>query len=195
MKFSEQQALILERLIEAIETDDAMPARIGPKKFGSAMPDYFQNDKEVWILEFEDLREKMRFRTRQRRDERHRQAERRAKCSTARITRMEEALDWVLKWIWDQDVRTCLLAYVTVRARNQDWSRFLSARNRRHSQKKAWVRQSTYRWISKSIQMIEQQLSKNDLFLQEDGSCVLRHEQAERAGKSGTVGFACADAA
>ncbi|ASP55466.1 hypothetical protein [Sinorhizobium meliloti] len=37
MSLNDVQAAILERLIEALDTDIAMPGRIGPKMYGSAM--------------------------------------------------------------------------------------------------------------------------------------------------------------
>ncbi|RYE61077.1 MAG: hypothetical protein EOO82_02415 [Oxalobacteraceae bacterium] len=195
MKLTETQALIMERLIEAIETDDAMPGRTGPRQFGSAMPETALSDKEIWVLEFEDLREKMRFRTRQRWDHGNRQAERRSKCTPARISRMEETLGWVIQWLWDTDVRQCLLGFATVRARGWDWNRFVTSRNRRNRNKKAWVRQTTYRWISKSLQILEQHLSKNGVSLRETEDCGVRQIRAENHHKFDIIGFVRADAA
>jgi hypothetical protein len=174
MNLTIQQTLILERLIEAIETDDAMPGRPGPRQFGSAMPDTSLTDKEIWVLEFEDLREKMEFRTRQRWDHGNRQASRRAKCSPSRISRMEEALGWVGQWLWDADARQCLLGFATVKARGWDWNRFVTNRNRKFRNKNAWIRQTTYRWISKSLQILEQQLSKSGVLLQDAEDCPVR---------------------
>jgi hypothetical protein len=187
MKLTEQQALIMERLIEAMETDAALPVRIGPQKFGSSMPDYLHTEKDFWILELEDLKEKSRYRTRQRRDERHRAAERRAKCTARRISRMEQAFDWIIQWVWDAEVRECLMAYATVQARGWEWKRYVSARNRRNPKKKAWVSQNSYRWISKSLQIIEQQLVKRDVLLTAEGDCQVIHETAKGAGKSITM--------
>jgi hypothetical protein len=187
MKLTEQQALILERLIEAIETDIALPVRVGPRKFGNSMPDYLHTEKDFWILELEDLQTKSRYRTRQRRDERHRAAERRSKCSAHRISRMEQALDWVIKWVWDAEVRECLLAYATVKAQSWDWGRFLNNRNRQNPQKRAWVRQNSYRWICKSLQIIDQQISKSGFLLGEDGDLLVRQIRPEHTGKSITV--------
>lgn len=184
MKISDQQAIILERLIEAMETDNALPMSIGPRKFGTAMPDYLQTEAEYFVLEREDWTDRRRYLTRQRRNERHRAAERRAKCTSERITRMELAFDWVIDWIWDEDTRKCLLAYAKVKALGWDWNRYVSARNRKNPRKKAWVRQNTYRWIAKSLQIIEQQIAKAGFFLNNEGDLQVRQITAELGCKS-----------
>ncbi|WP_256442645.1 hypothetical protein [Ensifer sp. PDNC004] len=38
MSLTDTQAAILERLIEAIDTDLAMPGRVGPKMYGNSIP-------------------------------------------------------------------------------------------------------------------------------------------------------------
>ena len=187
MKLTEQQALILERMVEAMETDIALPVRIGPQKFGSSMPDYIHTEKDFWILELEDLKEKRRYRTRQRRDERHRAAERRAKCTASRISRMEQAFDWIIQWVWDAEVRECLMAYATVQARGWEWNRYVTNRNRRNPTKRAWVSQNSYRWISKSLQIIEHQIVKGGFSLNSEGDLQVIHEAAEHTGKSHTT--------
>jgi hypothetical protein len=184
MKLTSQQALILERLVEAMETDIALPVRVGPRMFGSSMPDYLHTEKDFWILELEDLQEKSRYRTRQRRDERHRAAERRAKCTARRISRMEQAFDWIIKWVWDAEVRECLMAYAMVRARGWQWSRYVTSRNRRHPKKSAWISQNSYRWISKSLQIIEQHLVKTSFSLNNEGDLQVIQIEAESTGKS-----------
>jgi hypothetical protein len=184
MKLTDQQAFILERLVEAMETDIALPVSIGPRKFGSSMPDYIHTEKDFWILELEDLRSRRSDLTRQRRDERHRAAHRRALCTPARISRMERSFDWVIQWVWDAEVRECLLAYVTVKARGWDWGRFVNARNRRNPKKKAWLRQNSYRWISKSLQIIEQQISKSGFLLDGAGDLQVRQIEPKPTCKS-----------
>lgn len=189
MKLTEQQAIILERLVEAMETDIALPVRIGPRKFGSSMPDYIQTEADYFVLEREDWTARRRDLTRQRRDERHRVAHQRALCSSQRVSRMEQSFDWIIQWVWDAEVRECLMGYVTVKARGWDWGRYVSSRNRRKPQKKAWIRQNSYRWISKSLQLIEQQIVKSGLLLTDEGNLQVRQIEAKQAGKSITSGL------
>jgi hypothetical protein len=186
---SEQQALILERLVEAMETDIALPVRVGPRMFGSSMPDYLQTDKEVWLLEREEWTDNRRDLTKRRHAERHRQAERRAKCTAKRISRMEEAFEWIIRYVWDAEVRECLMAYATVKARSWDWGRFVTQRNRRNPQKKPWLRQNCYRWISKSLQIIEQQISNSGFLLDNEGGLQMRQIRPELTCKSITSGL------
>ncbi len=47
MKLTASHSMILERLIEAMETDDALPVSIGPKMFGSSFPEYVHTVAEV----------------------------------------------------------------------------------------------------------------------------------------------------
>jgi hypothetical protein len=187
MKLNEQQALILERLIEAMETDIALPVKVGPRMFGSSMPEYIHSEKDIWILEREDLTAKRKFLTRQRRDERHRAAQQRALCTPRRISRMEQAFDWIIRWVWDAEVRECLMAYAMVKARGWEWTRYVSNRNRRYPKKRAWISQNSGRWISKSLQIIEQQLVKGGFFLTAEGDCQVIHETAKGTGKSITM--------
>ncbi len=57
MSMTEAQAIILERLIEAMETDIALPIRVGPKAFGSSMPEYLHTAAENFAREREDWKE------------------------------------------------------------------------------------------------------------------------------------------
>lgn len=132
---TEAQNGILERLIEAFETDIAMPVRVGPQAFGSSMPDYIHTPAENFAREREDIADGGRWKKDMIAAERRR-TERRAKCSRERISRMEEAFGWVRTSIWDDETRQVLLAYAEVKARGWDWSRYLTNRNRRNPQKR-----------------------------------------------------------
>lgn len=155
MKLTDSHSMILERLIEAMETDDALPVSIGPKMFGSSMPEYVHTVAEENERRREDYRQTGGFRIREDEAAERRKTERRARCSRARISRMEEAFSWVQEAVPNERNRKCLLAFVLVKARGWDWSRYVTNRNRRFTTEKAWVRQKTYEWISKSLQQIE----------------------------------------
>lgn len=184
MKLTETQGTILERLIEAMETDIALPVRIGPQMFGSSMPDYVHSEHEYFVLEREDETERKQHLTRQRKNERRREIERRAKCTKERISRMERTFDAVIKSVADEEIRDCLLDYAMVKARGWDWGRFVTSRNRRNPQKRAWVRQNTYRWILKALQFIEARPANLELLLPDLGALPVRQIGPESTGKS-----------
>lgn len=189
MALSEGQATILERLIEAMETDIALPVRVGPKSFGSSMPDYIHTAAENFVREREDLEHTGGARTREDRDAERRRTERRAKCSSVRISRMEAAFDWVRQYIFDDEARQVLLAYAEVKARGWDWSRYIAARNKRNPKKKAWVRRTLYRWIVRSLQIIEQKTAQTAPLWRTVDDLQMAHEAAKGAGKSITSGL------
>ncbi|WP_245278320.1 hypothetical protein [Ensifer aridi] len=184
MSLNDVQAAILERLIEALDTDIAMPGRIGPKMYGSAMPAPLVSEAELILLEFVDAHETDGMHIRHRNNAIDAGIERRAKCSKERIGRMEEALAWVPRFVWDDEMRIAILAYAEVKARGWDWSRYIETRNRRHSQKKAWVKRTLYRWIEKSLQQIECELAKTSTLLMDTAGLHVAHEEAQSTGKS-----------
>jgi hypothetical protein len=157
---TEQQATILERLIEAFETDIALPIRVGPQAFGSSMPDYIHTPAENFAREREDIADGNRWKKDMEKEERRRTL-RRAKCTRERVTQMEEAFDWIRKYIWDDDARQVLLAYAEVKARGWDWSRYITNRNRKNPQKPAWVKRTVQRWIVRSLQIIDQNVRQS----------------------------------
>ncbi len=180
---TEAQAGILERLIEAFETDIALPVRVGPQAFGSSMPDYIHTPAENFAREREDIAEGGRWKKDMVAAERRR-TERRAKCSRERISRMEEAFDWIRRFIWDDETRQVLLAYAEVKARGWDWSRYLTNRNRRNPQKKAWVKRTVQRWIVRSLQIIEEGVRQNGTVWPLETGLQVAHEEAKHTGKS-----------
>lgn len=189
MKMSETEQKILERLIEAQETDDALPLGSGPKMFGNAMPDYIHSDNDLFVLEREDLQKTGGKNWVQTKNARRQQIERRAKASRERISRMEEAFQWISGAIVDVNHRKCLLAYCLVRARGWNFDRYVSARNRKVAQENAWNRRTVYRWIAKSIQQIEDYLHKGSLPLSLQGDCPMSQVEAEITHKSITSGL------
>ena len=189
LSLTDTQAVILERLIEAIDTDIAMPGRVGPKMYGNSMPSYLISESDLVLLEFVDSHETGGMHIRHRNSAIDAGVERKAKCSRQRITRMEEALEWVPASVWDHEMRIVLFAYAEVKARGWDWSRYIESRNRRHPKKKAWVKRTLYRWIEKSLQQIECELLKKSVFLMDTAGLQVAHEEAKHTCKSITSGL------
>ena len=185
---TEQQETILERLIEAFETDIALPVRVGPQSFGSSMPDYIHTPAENFAMEREDIAEGRRWKKDMEAEERRRTI-RRAKCSRERITRMDEAFDWIRKYIWDEDARQVLLAYAEVKARGWEWSRYINTRNRKNPKKTAWVKRTVQRWIVRSLQVIESHVRQTGTIWPLEGGLQVSHEGAKHTGKSITSGL------
>lgn len=191
LTITDRQAAILERIIEAAETDSALPMRVGPKMFGSCLPesvetedDMFQIERQEWAISGSGEGDGTPFMIKVRHDVRNSQAERRAKCSRPRIGRMEEAFEWIRAFCFDAELRTVLMAYADVKAKKWDWERFIQARNRRFPQKKAWMKRTLYRWIEKALQQVDEGLSKNDLLLRDGAGLQLAHREAKDRGKS-----------
>lgn len=189
LSLSDYEAAILERLIEALDTDHALPVRVGPKMYGTAMPDFLLDPGTLNNLDFVDFHQTKGMHTRHRNAAIDAVTERRAKCSKLRIGRMEEALAWVPRFVWDEDIRKVLLAYAEVKARGWDWSRALQERNRRSPQKKQWTRRTVYRWIEKSLQQISAGLLKNAIILHDTAGLQVAHEEAKPSCKSITSGL------
>lgn len=181
---TEAQGLILERLIEAMETDIALPVRVGPRSFGSSMPEYVHTSAETFAREREDVSETGGSRTREDRNAQRRLTERRRRCSAERISRMEEAFDWIRRFIFDEEARQVLLAYIEVKARGWEWGRYISNRNRTNPKKTAWVKRTVQRWIVRSLQIIEQHIGQSDLIWRTMGGLQVAHEEAKHTGKS-----------
>lgn len=184
LSLNDAQAAILERVIEAIDTDIAMPGRVGPKMYGNSMPAYLVSEAELVTQEFIDMHETGGQYVEQRNNERSISIEKRAKRSRDRIGRMEEALAWVPRFVWDHEMRIVLFAYAEAKARGWDWSRYIEKRNRRQPQKKAWVKRTLYRWIEKSLQQVETGLRNDEILLRDTAGLQVAHGEAERTGKS-----------
>lgn len=189
MKITEREAIVLERLIQAMETDIALPARVGPKAFGSSMPEYLHTEQELYVLEREDLTETGGKRWNERKKAKRLETERRARCTRERITEMEEAFGWVIAYISDEDRRKVLLAYAEVKARGWQWERYLSNRNRRNPAKRAWVKRTVQRWIVHSLQEIAVRTAKSASFLHDRAHLLMAQIEPEHGGKSITSGL------
>jgi hypothetical protein len=142
---TEQQETILERLIEAFETDIALPVRVSPQFFGSSMPDYIHTPAENFAMAREDTAGGRRWKKDMEAEERRRTM-RRAKCSRERISRMEEAFDWIRKYIWDEDARQVLLAYAEVKPADGSGAATSRRETGKTRRRAAWVKRTVQRW-------------------------------------------------
>ena len=183
LAISEPQAVILERLIEAVETDQALPLATGPKMFGNAWPETVTSEDEIRELEREENRDWKTYQTRQRHQAIDAHTERRAKCSRPRISRMEEAFGW-LTLVFDEDDRRIILAYAEVKAKGWDWTRYIEQRNRRNPNKNAWVKRTIFRKIAKCLQEVETKLRKREIILRDCAGLQVAHEEAKHSCKS-----------
>lgn len=177
MNISDAQAVILERLIEAVETDMALPISTGPRMFGNAWPEIVQTEEELKELEREENRDWKTYQTRQRHQAIDAFTERRAKCSRPRISRMEEAFAW-LTLVFDEEDRRIILAYAEVKAKGWDWTRYLENRNRRHRPENAWVKRTIFRKIAKTLQEIEDKLRKREIILRDGAGLPVARQAA-----------------
>jgi hypothetical protein len=97
---------------------------------------------------------------------------------------MEEAFDWLRKYLWDAEVRQVLLAYATVKALGWDWSRYLNNRNRRNPKKSPWIKRTVQRWIVKALQIIEVGIRQSGTVWIVEADLQVAHEKAKHTGKS-----------
>jgi len=177
LKVSDGQAVVLERLIEALETDLALPVRVGPRMFGNAMPDVVLGAADIFTLEVGELIDNGGVQTRQRHQAINDVTARKALCSRGRITRMEEAFAW-FSMIFDDEDRRILMAYAEVKAKKQEWERYIEKRNRRFPTKDAWVKRTIMRRIGKILQEVETKLRKSDIILRDGAGLQVAHEAA-----------------
>ncbi|WP_455918776.1 hypothetical protein [Ensifer canadensis] len=189
MKITEREAIVLERLIQAMETDIALPVRVGPRAFGSSMPEYLHTGEELYVRDLQDQIETGGRHRRERESARRRDTERRARCTRERISAMEEAFAWVIEHIADVDRRQVLLAYAEIKARGWQWERYLTNRNRRNPAKKAWVKRTVQRWIVQSLQEIVGKSAKSAHLLHGGGGLLVAQIEPEQGGKSITSGL------
>lgn len=183
MKLDDASAVILERLIEACETDRALPGRVGPKQYGNAMPTTVFTDTDVWVLEVEEQIANEGRQTRERNAALSVVTERRALCAPDRISRMEEALGW-LRLVIDPEARQVLIAYASCKASGNDWGQYLEARNRRNRPENAWVKRTIYRKITNTLQEVATKLRNTEIILRDCGGLPVAHEEAKHSCKS-----------
>lgn len=183
MSINDECAAILERLVEAMETDLALPVRVGPKMYGNSMPDYIQDEDDIDQMEREEMRDWKADRTRQRHQAINDKTARQAKCSRPRISRMEEALEWP-GLIFDETDRRILVAFCLVRAKGWEWGQYLERHNRRVGKEKAWIRRTTYRKITKSLQEVAKKLTEGGLILRDCAGLQVSHEVRETSCNS-----------
>jgi hypothetical protein len=184
MKLSDAHHVILQRLIEAMETDHALPVKVGPRTFGSTLPEALESVDERFAREREDMTETGGKRTLEDKKAERRRLERRRKCTPQRISRMEEAFGWIQVAVVDEKHRKCILAYAMCKARRWGWSDYVTARNRRKIGKEVWVRQKTYEWNLKSLQAVEKEFLHNSTLCMDLANIQAGQIGAKPTGKS-----------
>lgn len=183
MKLDEWQGVILDRLIEAFDTDTALPVAKGPRMFGNAWPDVVHTESDVYDLEDEEKKKWKTHQTRQRHQAADAVTERQSKCTRSRISEMEEAFSWLSLVIGEED-RQIILAYAEVKARGLDFERFLELRNRKNTTKSAWVKRTILRRIDKILRELASILRKRAIILRDCAGLQVSHEEAKHSCKS-----------
>lgn len=184
MSLGEEEAIILERLIEACETDRALPTATGPRMFGNTLSSATLSPMDIYALEVYELVRGQSSHTGDRNAAISAIDARRALCSSKRISRMEEAFGWLGRYVFDEDLRKVTIAYATVKAAGEDWGAFLEKRNRRHAKEKVWVKRTIYRWIEKTLQIIATKLRNDGIILRDGAGLQLARQGAEQPCKS-----------
>lgn len=184
MKLGVAQSVILERLIEACETDRAMPGRVGPRKYGSFMLETFMTADEIETVESWCVNQSQQYQTTARWEAANRVHVTHAMRSPQRISRMDESFDWLGRFVFDHEMRKVIVSYATVKASGTDWSDFIQQRNKKHRSSKAWVKRTLYRWIERGLQLIADGTRKNGIILRDGSGLQVAHERAETPCKS-----------
>lgn len=115
---------IKKALVQAFEVDQIVGGRVGPKMYGNAMPAYYADDLDIFIMEREDLQEAGKggtkgahFATMKR--EREAEIIRKRRVSSQQVSQMERILlgtktepSWISGFLQGQDgARSCIEAY------------------------------------------------------------------------------------
>lgn len=179
MKLDEASSVILERLIEAVETDRAMPGSTGPKQFGNGMPATGFDDIDIWIIEAEEAWRGQADHTRRRTQSMLEVAAKRSKCTPQRISRMEQAFSWLGAYIIDHEMRKILIAYATCKANGWDWGGYIERHNRNNRKENVWVKRTIYRRIEKILQHLVIKLRSSDILLRDCAGCVAAQDEAQ----------------
>lgn len=178
MKLSEAASVVLERLIEACETDMALPGAVGPRKYGNGMPATPVTEFDIWVRDCQDMVDGEEDMIRKRNVAASDGDVRRAKCSPARISRMEEAFGWLGRFVMDHERRRLLIGYATCKASGADWGDYVAARNRNFPKEKHWVKRTIYRWIAIMLQDIATILRNRAIILRDGAGLLVAHEAA-----------------
>lgn len=159
---------ILRRMIEAYQVIEIITDSPRPKAFGSNMPDLirFANDSDVWRAEMESIKDDWGRSFRQMQADRVRELERtaRSQFTPRQITDAEEAMSWPAL-IDNVTKREILMLYVACKAKNGDWGKWLTRRNRRNPHKYGVIRRKSNRWVNQCLQEIDIKFRKDETLL------------------------------
>jgi|GEM_PF-5252512 len=161
---------VLIRLIDAYSTIEVIAGRVTPKQYGSAHPAMLMEPEGRYTGKNLDELEKIR----------KEQQDKRALVGATSVSLAENAQLWPIEFIVDEIKRECLIEYATCRSGDGDWSEHVQRRNRRLPQKKAWIRQTTYRWNEQSLQLIAEKLNNGGSLLNKTERCQMRHDSRTR---------------
>lgn len=180
-------AMILDRLIEAEETNRADRTRVFPKGFGSSMPDYIHDEKEWWAMLVDDAVNGDGKAWERIKADRNRQGSRFAKLSSERVSRAEECETW-WRLIEDGEARSMLRLFVIAKLSGRSWSETLTMRNRKFHSSKAWVKNKSFRQIHQLLEYLFVKVGQFEInWLSANGLQVgqIRPELASRSSNSG----------
>jgi hypothetical protein len=181
---TEGGAYVLARLVEAVITNAAIPGRVGPKGFGSCMPDYLHSWAETFAMQCHDLYYN---------EGRHYAAEEKARNSKLavsvnatgpRIARADEAERWIIDHVSNVQRRKAIWLYAQCKASGRSWGEALTRRNRHDRKEVPWVKQTVLRWINEELEIVFRKLDKTAISLPDMADCQVLQITAKRSGKS-----------
>ena len=164
---------ILRRMIEAYQVIEIITDSPKPKAFGSNMPDIirFANDSDVWAAHMESLKDDYGRSFRQMQADKVRELEKtaRSQFTPRHITDAEEAMSWPAL-VENVTKREILMLYVVCKAKNGDWGRWLTRRNRKNPHKYGVIRRKSNRWVNQCLQEIDIKLRNDAILLRNDAT-------------------------
>jgi hypothetical protein len=159
---------ILRRLIEAHRVIDAVVSSPRPKSFGSNMPEIlrFPTEYDVWMAEMDSIKSDGGATFRSMQSHRVRQLEQLARShyTSKQISDAEDAMRWPAM-VQDPTRRELLNLKVKCEAKGGQWTKWLTARNRKLPARNGILRQNSYRLITLALQDIREGLVKRSELL------------------------------
>ena len=93
----------------------------------------------------------------------------RSQFTPRQITDAEEAMSWPAL-IDNVTKREILMLYVACKAKNGDWGKWLTRRNRRNPHKYGVIRRKSNRWVNQCLQEIDIKFRKDETLLRENAT-------------------------
>lgn len=111
--------MVKERLSSAIGIVHRTAGRVGPRGFGSSMPNYLYTDRDLWYQEEQEALERAKGDYRRRRV---------PPATTHEIALAEEALEWPVRYVTNPDMRDALHLWMLSVAIRKPFKRVLERR-------------------------------------------------------------------